>query len=70
MLVLSLLISETLSIASRPFSVTPSSGTLDVGESMQVTVLFQPKAVGDHQQDLLLHYNTGEKTNFNKRLGS
>lgn len=45
--------------------MTPSSGTLDVGESMQVTVLFQPKTVGDHRQDLLLHYSTGEKTNFN-----
>ncbi|XP_047451812.1 hydrocephalus-inducing protein homolog [Mugil cephalus] len=44
----------------RPFSVTPSSGTLDVGESMQVTVVFSPMTVGDHMQDLLLHYHTGE----------
>ncbi|XP_013867590.1 hydrocephalus-inducing protein homolog [Austrofundulus limnaeus] len=44
----------------RPFSVTPSSGDLDVGDIMQVTVLFQPRTVGDHQQDLLLHYHTGE----------
>ncbi|XP_027128846.1 hydrocephalus-inducing protein homolog isoform X3 [Larimichthys crocea] len=43
-----------------PFSVTPSSGTLDVGESMQVTVDFNPMTVGDHSQDLLLHYHTGE----------
>ncbi|XP_053175951.1 hydrocephalus-inducing protein homolog [Scomber japonicus] len=44
----------------RPFSVTPSSGTLDVGESMQVTVDFNPMTTGDHRQDLLLHYHTGE----------
>ncbi|KAM9854716.1 hydrocephalus-inducing protein homolog [Aulostomus maculatus] len=45
----------------RPFSVLPSSGTLDVGESMQVTVYFNPMSTGDHQQDLLLHYHTGEE---------
>ncbi|XP_028440234.1 hydrocephalus-inducing protein homolog [Perca flavescens] len=43
-----------------PFSVTPSCGTLDVGESMQVTVVFNPMTIGDHSQDLLLHYHTGE----------
>lgn len=48
------------SIYSRPFSVTPSSGTLDVGESMQVTVDFHPMTIGNHYQDLLLHYHTGE----------
>lgn len=40
--------------------MTPSSGTLDVGESMQVTVDFNPMTVGDHSQDLVLHYHTGE----------
>ncbi|XP_070763174.1 hydrocephalus-inducing protein homolog [Enoplosus armatus] len=44
----------------RPFSVMPSSGTLDVGEGMQVTVDFNPMIVGDHSKDLLLHYHTGE----------
>nr|XP_057932234.1 hydrocephalus-inducing protein homolog isoform X2 [Doryrhamphus excisus] len=43
-----------------PFSVTPSCGSLDVGESMQVTVAFNPMTLGDHRQDLLLHYDTGE----------
>ncbi|XP_049580395.1 hydrocephalus-inducing protein homolog [Syngnathus scovelli] len=43
-----------------PFSVTPSSGTLDIGESMQITVAFNPMTAGDHQQDLLLHYDIGE----------
>ncbi|XP_075998117.1 hydrocephalus-inducing protein homolog [Genypterus blacodes] len=44
----------------RPFSVTPAFGTLDVGESMQVTVDFNPMTAGNHKQDLLLHYHTGE----------
>ncbi|KAI5620965.1 hydrocephalus-inducing protein-like, partial [Silurus asotus] len=44
----------------KPFSVEPSVGTLTVGESMQVTVDFLPKTTGDHSQQLLLHYNTGE----------
>ncbi|CAB1432185.1 unnamed protein product [Pleuronectes platessa] len=43
-----------------PFSVTPSSGTLDIGESMQVTVNFHPMTTGDHSEDLHLHYHTGE----------
>ncbi|MEQ2275779.1 hypothetical protein XENORESO_008665 [Xenotaenia resolanae] len=40
--------------------VTPSSGTLSVGEGIQVTVVFHPMTVGDFQEDLLLHYGTGE----------
>uniref|UniRef100_A0A3Q4BV25 HYDIN/VesB/CFA65-like Ig-like domain-containing protein n=1 Tax=Mola mola TaxID=94237 RepID=A0A3Q4BV25_MOLML len=44
----------------RPFSVTPSSGTLDVNEGMQVTVTFNPMTLGEHSQDLILHYHTGE----------
>ncbi|XP_061629909.1 hydrocephalus-inducing protein homolog [Phyllopteryx taeniolatus] len=47
-------------LTQSPFSVTPSSGTLDVGESMQVTVAFNPMTAGDHRQDLLLYYDTGE----------
>lgn len=45
--------------------MTPSSGTLDVGESMQVTVDFNPMTVGDHSQDLVLHYHTGESISAN-----
>ncbi|XP_035381538.1 hydrocephalus-inducing protein homolog [Electrophorus electricus] len=48
-----------LSIQS-PFSVEPSVGTLGVGESMQMTIEFLPRTTGDHSQQLLLHYNTGE----------
>ncbi|XP_072277434.1 hydrocephalus-inducing protein homolog [Pyxicephalus adspersus] len=47
-------------LTQRPFSVEPVSGTLDIGDSMQVTVEFQPLEVGDHRQDLLIHYDTGE----------
>ncbi|XP_062403912.1 hydrocephalus-inducing protein homolog [Sardina pilchardus] len=43
-----------------PFSVDPPQGTLGVGESMQITVDFVPKITGDHTQELLLHYHTGE----------
>ncbi|XP_035275425.1 hydrocephalus-inducing protein homolog [Anguilla anguilla] len=43
-----------------PFSVEPSIGNLGVGECMQVTVEFLPKTTGDHAQDLLLRYHTGE----------
>ncbi|MGH0168093.1 UNVERIFIED_CONTAM: hypothetical protein FKN15_053855 [Acipenser sinensis] len=43
-----------------PFCVEPSLGTLGVGETMQVTVDFLPKQTGDHSEDLVLHYDTGE----------
>ncbi|KAM8946018.1 LOW QUALITY PROTEIN: hydrocephalus-inducing protein homolog [Pelodytes ibericus] len=47
-------------LTQRPFSVEPVSGTLVVGGSMQVIVEFQPQKVGDHVQDLIVHYDTGE----------
>ncbi|XP_073461747.1 hydrocephalus-inducing protein homolog [Aquarana catesbeiana] len=47
-------------LTERPFSVEPLSGTLDIGDSMQVTVEFQPLEVGDHKKFLLIHYDTGE----------
>lgn len=40
--------------------MTPEIGTLAVQDSMQVTVEFIPDKVGDHRQDLILHYDTGE----------
>ncbi|NXU58594.1 HYDIN protein, partial [Turnix velox] len=43
-----------------PFSVDPSIGTLGVGDSMQVTVEFQPLKSGDHFGTLVVHYDTGE----------
>ncbi|XP_028665442.1 hydrocephalus-inducing protein homolog [Erpetoichthys calabaricus] len=49
----------TLSTQS-PFSVDPVMATLGIGDSMQVTVEFLPKWNGDHSEDLILHYDTGE----------
>ncbi|KAM6946364.1 hydrocephalus-inducing protein homolog [Aplochiton taeniatus] len=43
-----------------PFSVSPSTGAVGVGEIMQLTVDFLPKTVGDHNQDLVLQYDTAE----------
>ncbi|CAM5150043.1 unnamed protein product [Eretmochelys imbricata] len=43
-----------------PFSVEPCIGTLGVGETMQLTVEFQPLEIGDHSKDLIVHYDTGE----------
>lgn len=43
----------------RPFSVTPEIGTLPVQESMQVTVEYTPQKTGDHHEDLVLSYDTG-----------
>uniref|UniRef100_A0A8C8S7Z5 HYDIN n=1 Tax=Pelusios castaneus TaxID=367368 RepID=A0A8C8S7Z5_9SAUR len=43
-----------------PFSVEPSIGTLGVGETTQLTVEFQPQETGNHSQDLIVHYDTGE----------
>ncbi|KAI4571668.1 hypothetical protein MJG53_013774 [Ovis ammon polii x Ovis aries] len=45
----------------RPFSVEPSVGTLNVGESMQLEVDFEPQTVGNHSERLIVHYDTGEK---------
>uniref|UniRef100_A0A672MHX5 HYDIN/VesB/CFA65-like Ig-like domain-containing protein n=1 Tax=Sinocyclocheilus grahami TaxID=75366 RepID=A0A672MHX5_SINGR len=49
-----------------PFSVEPSIGTLDVGQSRQVTVEFLPKTTGDHSQDLICRYtvNVGLDKNY------
>uniref|UniRef100_A0A8C6Z7I6 HYDIN/VesB/CFA65-like Ig-like domain-containing protein n=1 Tax=Nothoprocta perdicaria TaxID=30464 RepID=A0A8C6Z7I6_NOTPE len=43
-----------------PFSVTPSVGTLGIGDTMQVTVEFHPLEPGDHSRALIVHYDTGE----------
>ncbi|NXL83457.1 HYDIN protein, partial [Alectura lathami] len=43
-----------------PFSADPSVGTLGVGDTMQVTVEFQPLKTGDHCGSLVAHYDTGE----------
>nr|XP_025038877.1 hydrocephalus-inducing protein-like [Pelodiscus sinensis] len=43
-----------------PFSVVPCIGTLGIGETMQLTIEFQPLEIGDHSKDLVVHYDTGE----------
>ncbi|XP_039769505.1 hydrocephalus-inducing protein homolog isoform X2 [Ornithorhynchus anatinus] len=43
-----------------PFSAEPSDGILQVGESMQLTVEFEPQHVGNHHENLIVHYDTGE----------
>ncbi|XP_069312434.1 hydrocephalus-inducing protein homolog [Eulemur rufifrons] len=45
----------------RPFSVEPPVGTLNVGESMQLEVEFEPQSVGSHSARLIVCYDTGEK---------
>ncbi|XP_030060864.1 hydrocephalus-inducing protein homolog [Microcaecilia unicolor] len=44
----------------RPFSAEPSVGTLGIGNSMQMTVEFKPQYIGDHSEDLVINYDTGE----------
>ncbi|XP_032556685.1 hydrocephalus-inducing protein homolog isoform X8 [Chiroxiphia lanceolata] len=45
-----------------PFSVTPTMGTLGIGDILQVTVVFHPLQTGDHSGSLVVHYDTGEDT--------
>ena len=48
----------TLSV-EEPFSVSPDSGHLLIGESMQVNVEFSALQTGDHIIHMVLHYDTG-----------
>jgi hydrocephalus-inducing protein len=43
-----------------PYSVAPTSASLEVGHCMQVTVTFCPTTVGDFSAELTVHYDTGE----------
>ena len=40
--------------------MSPPTATLAVNACMQVSVEFVPKKVGDHNKDLMIHYNTGK----------
>ena len=44
----------------RPFDVTPANGILAIQESMQVEIMFKPMTIGDHSEDLVISYDTGE----------
>ena len=43
----------------EPFFVTPDSGRIAVGESMQIHVDFKALQTGDHSRHMILHYDTG-----------
>ena len=43
----------------EPFFVTPDSGRLDIGESMQIHVDFKALQTGDHASHMILQYETG-----------
>ncbi|NWV17226.1 HYDIN protein, partial [Origma solitaria] len=47
-----------------PFSVIPTTGSLDVGDAMKVTVEFQPPMMGHYSTSLVVHYDTGEDTHI------
>lgn len=44
----------------KPFSVSPDSGHLDIGESCQIHVEFNALQTGDHCSNMVLHYDTGK----------
>lgn len=43
----------------KPFSVSPESGRLDIGQSCQIHVEFTALQTGDHCSNMVLHYDTG-----------
>ncbi|KAM7040273.1 hydrocephalus-inducing protein homolog [Acridotheres tristis] len=45
-----------------PFFVIPATGTLGIGDSVQVTVGVLPLRTGDCSTSLVVHYDTGEDT--------
>ncbi|XP_050194890.1 hydrocephalus-inducing protein-like, partial [Myiozetetes cayanensis] len=45
-----------------PFTVSPATGTLNVGETMQVTVEYYPLETGDHSTPLVVHCDRGQDT--------
>ncbi|XP_036605974.1 hydrocephalus-inducing protein homolog [Trichosurus vulpecula] len=44
-----------------PFSAEPCVGTVSVGDTVQMTVDFEPLVLGDHSEKLIVNYDTGEK---------
>ncbi|XP_074055255.1 hydrocephalus-inducing protein homolog isoform X3 [Macrotis lagotis] len=48
-----------------PFSIEPSVGTVNVGDTMQLAVDFEPLTLGDHGSKLIVNYDTGEKVGVN-----
>ncbi|CAF1106189.1 unnamed protein product [Rotaria sordida] len=50
---------------NKPFHVSPENGLLPVGESMQVTIDFNPTVNGEMKDELIIIYDTGEKVYVN-----
>lgn len=50
---------QCLHIFCSPYSVEPTGGILNVGESMQLEVDFEPQTVGSHDGKLIVTYDTG-----------
>uniref|UniRef100_A0A4X2JPP9 HYDIN axonemal central pair apparatus protein n=1 Tax=Vombatus ursinus TaxID=29139 RepID=A0A4X2JPP9_VOMUR len=48
-----------------PFSAEPSVGTINVGDTVQMAVDFEPLVLGDHSEKLIVNYDTGEKVCVN-----
>ncbi|XP_051661491.1 hydrocephalus-inducing protein-like [Manacus candei] len=52
-----------------PFTVSPATGILDIGEAMQVTVEYHPKEIGHHSTSLSVHYNIVDEDTYTRLLG-
>ena len=48
-----------LKIIFRPYFVTPDTGVLDVGKSMQIELSFDPQKTKGHKSYLVVRYETG-----------
>ena len=46
-------------LVQEPFFVTPDSGRLAIGDSMQIHVDFKAMQTGDHGSHMILQYETG-----------
>ena len=45
---------------SRPFSILSDQTSLEIGDSMQVTIKFKPINVGDYKKDLTVEFDCGK----------
>jgi len=53
----------------RPFSVSPATGTLEVGACIQITVTYEPRELRHHSGELRTLYSSGE-TVYTELYGS
>ncbi|XP_027528602.1 hydrocephalus-inducing protein homolog [Neopelma chrysocephalum] len=52
-----------------PFTVSPATGTLDIGETMQVTVEYHPRKSGHHSASLAVHFDIVDEDTHTRLLG-